>query len=503
VRPSRRIAIAGLLVAAAAGMRLPDAHVAAARAHAAADGAFPPQDPALVADLDRIFDSPVLARGLVGVRIESLRTGETLYERNGARLVVPASNMKLLTLAVAADRLGWSHRFETRLEATGAVANGTLSGDLVVVGTGDPSIVAQDFTHAPLFLEWADALWNAGIRRVTGRIVGDDNAFDDESLGAGWAWDYLTAAYAAPSGALSYNENVVAVRITPGKTAGEPAAVALAPPGASFEIVPNVLTGPAGSNATVTVSRLPGSARLEVSGRVPAGGSVVSRVTTIDNPTRYFVEGLRHALLARGIVVRGGAWDIDEVEDLPAASRHVLARRESLPLSALGAHFLKVSQNFYGEMFLKAIGRAAGRAGSASAGRQAVRETLGAWGIDADSFVMNDGSGLSRYDYVTADTIVTLLKHVWQDERLRGPFVAALPVGAHDGTLESRMKNSVLARRVQAKTGTISNMRALSGYLETNSGEKIVFSIIANHFTAPSSEVDAVAERALARVAER
>lgn len=462
-----------------------------------------PQDPALIADLDRIFDSPVLARGLVGVRIESLRTGETLYERNGARLVVPASNMKLLTLSVAAERLGWTHRFETRLEAAGSIANGTLTGDLVVVGGGDPSVVAQDFTHSPLFLEWADALLAAGVRRVTGRVIGDDNAFDDESLGAGWAWDYLTAAYAAPSGALSYNENVVAVRITPGRTAGEAAAVELAPPGATFEIAANVLTGPAGGNAAVTVSRMPGSSRLEVGGRVPAGGSVVTRVTTIDNPTRYFVEGLRQALLSRGIVVRGGAWDIDDIEDQPAAGRQVLARRASLPLSALGAHFLKVSQNFYGEMFLKAIGRASGRAGSASAGRQVVRETLGAWGIDADSFVMNDGSGLSRYDYVTADAIVTILKHVWQDERLRGPFVAALPVGAHDGTLESRMKDSVLARRVQAKTGTISNMRALSGYLETNSGEKIVFSIIANHFTAPTSQIDAVAERALARVAER
>jgi D-alanyl-D-alanine carboxypeptidase/D-alanyl-D-alanine-endopeptidase (penicillin-binding protein 4) len=186
----------------------------------------------LIADLDRIFDSPVLARGLIGVRIESLRTGETLYERNGARLVVPASNMKLLTLSVAAERLGWTHRFETRLESAGSIANGTLTGDLVVVGSGDPSVVAQDFTHAPLFLEWADALRAAGIRRVTGRLIGDDNAFDDESLGAGWAWDYLTAAYAAPSGALSYNENVVAVRITPAKTAGDAALVELAPPGA-------------------------------------------------------------------------------------------------------------------------------------------------------------------------------------------------------------------------------------------------------------------------------
>ena len=132
-----------------------------------------------------------------------------------------------------------------------------------------------------------------------------------------------------------------------------------------------------------------------------------------------------------------------------------------------------------------------------------VRESLGTWGIGADSFVMSDGSGLSRYDYVTADTIVAILKHVWQDEKLRGPFLAALPVSAYDGTLSSRMRNTPLAGRVQAKTGTISNMRSLSGYLTTDSGERIVFSIIANHFTAPTAEIDAVAEKMLLRLVTR
>ena len=149
------------------------------------------------------------------------------------------------------------------------------------------------------------------------------------------------------------------------------------------------------------------------------------------------------------------------------------------------------------------MGRTTGRPGSAASGRQVVREVLGTWGVPADAFVMNDGSGLSRYDYVTADAIVAILKHVWNDPRLRGPFLAALPVGAHDGTLESRMRGTILDGSVQAKTGTISNMRSLSGYLETQSGERIVFSIIANHFTAPNADIDAVVEKALIRVAER
>ena len=456
----------------------------------------------LTRELDAIFDAPIFARALVGVRVESLRTGELIYARNSGKLVVPASNMKLLTLAVAADRLGWDHRFETRLEAIGPVSNGVLDGDLIVTGTGDPSIVAQDGGASAVFGEWAAALREAGIRRVAGRVIGDDNAFDDDGLGAGWAWDYLTAGYAAPAGALSYNENVVSVRVRPGAKEGERAAVELVPPGATFEVVNEVATAAADTkSASVEIVRMPGSTRLVVRGRVPAGADVVSRTTTVENPTRYFVEALRAAIVERGVPVARGAWDIDDLVDAPPLSgRRLIARRESLPLSALGAHFLKVSQNFYGEMLLKAIGRTADRAGSAAAGRQVVRDTLAGWGIAGDAFVMYDGSGLSRYDYVTADAIVTLLKRVWASDRLRGPFLAALPVGGHDGTLASRMKNTALQRRVQAKTGTIANMRALSGFLETSHGEKLVFSIIANHYTGASAEVDAAAEKALERL---
>ena len=456
----------------------------------------------LSADLDKIFAAPALARALVGIRIESLRDG-LLYERNGAKLVMPASNMKLLTVAVAAERLGWDYTFETRLEAAGSIQDGVLRGDLVVTGTGDPSIGSPDGRPAQLFLEWADALRQAGVRRVDGRLIGDDRAFDDEGLGAGWAWDYLAAGYAARAGALSFNENVAVLRITPGAEAGGPAAIAVAPAGHGLDVTNDMRTGAAGTPVSVDLARLPGSAKLTVRGSVPVGRAPVVRTTAVDNPTRYFVEALRIALAARGITVSGGAFDIADVRDAPAAARRLIARRQSMPLSSLSADCLKESQNFYAETFLKALGRSGGGQGTVAGGRAAVRETLASWGIPADAFVMSDGSGLSRYDYVTADAAVGLLRHVWEDEKLRGPFVAALPIGGRDGTLDTRMKDPPLAGRVQAKTGTIANMRALSGYLTTNSGEKIVFSIIANHFTVPAAEIDAIAEQALARLVAR
>lgn len=458
----------------------------------------------LTADLNRIFSDPVLARALVGVRVESLARPGVVYERNATSLVMPGSNLKLFTLAAAAERLGWEFRFETRLEAAGTIADGVLHGDLVVVGGGDPSIAGQDFGPAPLFGEWADALKRAGIQRVDGRILGDDHVFDEATLGAGWAWDYLADGYAAPVSGLNYNENVAVVRVYPGEAPGDPVKIDLSPPGHLLDVVNRVTTVDSQAHASIDLSRLPGSARLVVSGTVPAGAKPVVETASIDNPTRFFVEGLRLGLADRGIRTSGGAWDLDDAKDPPAASgRRVIATRQSPPLSALAGYWLKVSQNFYAETYFKTLGRAPGQPGTAEGGRRVVRDVLTPWGIPADSFVMNDGSGLSRYDYVTAAGIVTLLRHVWEDPKLRGPFVAALPVAGHDGTLSSRMKGTALDANVEAKTGTISNVRSLSGYLETASHEKLVFSMIVNHFTAPSADIDAIVERALARLVDQ
>jgi len=436
------------------------------------------------------------------VRVESLSDGRVLYTRNNDKFVVPASNMKLLTMSVAAEKLGWDFRFETKLDAVGTVTDGTLTGDLIVVGGGDPSIDSQNFGAAPLFDEWAAALRAAGIRRIDGRLIGDDNVFDDSTVGPGWAWDYLGDGYAAGSSGLNYNENTAIVRVWPGATVGAPARLELSPVGHGLTLVSKVTTSAAGGTPSISNYRYPGSDILEVSGTIPLGRAVVVRTAAVENPTQFFVNGFKAALEAQGTFVRGGAWDIDAVTTpLTLAGRRTIASHQSLPLSSLGAYFLKESQNFYGEAILKTLGQRIGRAGSTAAGKRVVIDTLTAWGIPADAYLMYDGSGLSRYNYVTSDAIVSLLKHVWNDERLRGPFLAALPVGAQDGTLELRMRNTVLAGRVQAKTGTISNVRSLSGFLVTESGERLVFSMIANHFTATSAQVDAVVEKALAYLA--
>ena len=467
----------------------------------------------LSADLDTIFSDPAVSRALVSARIDSLRTGETIYARNADKLVMPASNMKILSMTVAAEKLGWGFTYSIHLDAIGTINNGVLRGDLVVTGGGDPTIVSVDGGPAPLFTEWAAALRKAGIQRVDGRILGDDAFFDREAYGMGWSWDDMVFGYSAGVTGLSYNENQVTSSISPGAVMGEAAKVTLSPAEShGLNVINRVTTvarpadAPANDprlRASVSFDRAPGSRDLIVRGTIPVGAAAVTQDIAVERPTTFFVTALRDALIAQGISVSGTAAELHEIIEPSMGARTAIAVRTSPPLSIIGAYFMKASQNFVAETLFKTLGKVVKGQGSATEGRAVVKETLAGWGVPDDAIVMRDGSGLSRYNYVTTGALVTMLTRMWKNDTLRGPFAATLPVAAHDGTLRTRMRNTWLDSHVQAKTGTISNVRSLSGYLETKSGERIVFSIIGNNFTVPSSQMDALAEKALALIAER
>ena len=183
----------------------------------------------LRADLARVFGAPIMDRGVWGVDVRSLDSGERLYSLNAGKLMMPASNMKILTVAAGAEVLGWDYRFTTTLETAGTIAGGVLRGDLFVRSNGDPSINTREGRADAVLYEWAQGLQAAGITSIEGRVIGDDQAFDDDGIGAGWAWDYLQYGYAAPVGALEFNENVATLTIAPGAAAGDPVFVRLTP----------------------------------------------------------------------------------------------------------------------------------------------------------------------------------------------------------------------------------------------------------------------------------
>jgi len=456
----------------------------------------------LQADLAAILATATFDRGLVAAEVVSLDRHDVIFRFNADRLVMPASNMKIAILAAAAERLGCDYTFETTIHATGPVVDGTLQGDLVVRGTGDPSLNARQVSPVPVFDDWADQLAKQGVRRIAGRLVGDDNAFDEQSLGYGWSWDDLQDGYAAPIGALQVYEDAVTIAIAPGSAAGAPASVEFVTPGSGWAIANSATTGAPGSASRIDVQRRPGTLLVRVSGTIPAGAKNATHDLSVDNPTTYFLGLLATALEARGITIQRGTADID---DLPPTSVSPtgppLVAYRSPPLHEIARTLMQVSQNLYAETLLRAIGRVDGRAATAADGKDAVLAVLQAWGVPAGSLVVADGSGLSRYNYVTADAMVSILRHMHDDPRHHQPWQDALAVAGARGTLQKRFVGTPLEGRVRAKTGTISNVRALSGYVAAANGEQLVFSIIVNNVTATSEEIYKIVDAAVLRLA--
>ncbi len=489
--PTARAVAASLLVATAC------AHVPPATT----PKANPRAERALTADLNRIFGAAVMEQGLWGVAVKSLDTGRALYSLNARTLMMPASNMKIVTLAAAAELLGWDYRFKTTLETAAPVESGTLKGDLIVRGGGDPTINTRENRAAVLFDEWAAALRSAGISRIERDIVGDASAFDRRRLGQGWSWDYLQYGYAAPSGALEFNEDVATLSIRPAARPGDDATLELTP-GAGLGVIHHVVTSEAGSVTNIDLERQPDGHWLDVIGSIASDAKPASREVAVADPTIYFADALLRALVERGIEVRGLPVGLQESRNrLSPIPRRVLVESPSPPLRDIATVMMKVSQNLYAETLLKAVGAAGDATGTSDGGRAATQKIFATWGIPASSYVQADGSGLSRYDFVTAEMLVTILERMYRDPRHHDAFVATLPIAGKDGTVSTRLKNTRAEGNAAAKTGSIANVRALSGYVRTRDGETLVFSLLANSFTIPAATVNWMADLAVETLA--
>jgi D-alanyl-D-alanine carboxypeptidase/D-alanyl-D-alanine-endopeptidase (penicillin-binding protein 4) len=476
----------------------------AARTTPAAAIPIPPPDirEQLRRDLHELFTAAAVAHAHWGINVYSLARHETLYSLNASHFMVPASNQKLLTTAVAAERLGWDHRFTTRVLANGPLAaDGALHGDILIIGSGDPSINPRHPSRWRLFDDWAAALRSKGIKSVR-RVIGDDNAFAEPGWGVGWAWDNLQYGYGAQVGALQYNENQIDVVVGPGSSPGTPAIIGTSPIGSGMSIANAVITAEPGAETELELARIPGSAILDVRGRIAAGAAPATLTAAVENPTRLFVNALSEALGRHGIEVVHGAADIDELRGpLETHALTELIVDQSPPLSEIIDVTMKWSRNGYAETLLLALAPH-GLPATGTTGLQAVQETLATWGIVADGYLPRDGSGLSRYDYVSADTLTLLLKHLANDPRHAEVYRSTLPIAGVSGTLATRMKGTVAEGRVFAKTGSLSNVRALSGYVTTLDGERLIFSMIANNYRVSNAEIDAIVDNALVKLVE-
>jgi D-alanyl-D-alanine carboxypeptidase/D-alanyl-D-alanine-endopeptidase (penicillin-binding protein 4) len=315
-------------------------------------------------------------------------------------------------------------------------------------------------------------------------------------------WDDLPTDDAAGVGALQYNENALRVTVSPGPSAGDSAGVSLSVGSSGLTIVNAVSTSAAGSATSISARRLPGSMTLALRGSIGLGAAPSTLVVSVDNPTLFFANALRTALIANGIDVRGPAVDIDDVPDAPATRATPIVTYQSAPLSVLAVRLMKISQNQYAETLLKSVSAGPGVVPTASAGWSAAQAIFERWGVPAAALIQRDGSGLTRYDFVTPEALVTILTHVARDPRLKGPFETSLPIAGRDGTLSNRMKGTPAEGNARAKTGSMTGVRGLSGYVTSADGEQLVFSILANNYDTPAATINQATDAIVVRLAQ-
>ena len=440
-----------------------------------------------------------------GVMIKSLDNDEVWYTQNEDRLFMPASNNKIPSAAAALKVLGPDFRFETHVLSKGQVQNGTLSGDLVVWSNGDPTMYERYLEDSKaVFKAWADTLKSQGIYRIDGNIIGDDNAFDDVHIGEGWAWDYQQVWYAAQFGALQFNENYVDVKIIPpATTEGE------------VELLPNVQSSyftlnnkldviDSGYNL-IKLKRDYYSNDITISGQVLAGSKSMEKSPAIDNPTAFYVHVLKEVLQENGIVVTGEPIDCDEIKNWVHApldhNYKEVANYYSVPLSEVATRLMKRSQNMYAETMPRVLSWHETGLGSIKTGRKIMDSVFVEFGIEPGSWAYVDGSGLTRYNYISPQILIRILEGMYNSE-LKEVWMKSMPISGVDGTLRRRMKGTAAEKRVLAKTGIIANVRGLSGYTQTASGENIVFSFLVNGHLLSSKETERITDSILELICE-
>ena len=513
---------AGLAILAA--MRIPDrllatllyafSAAAIASPHAAVD--VPPTGAettaALAERIDAWIAQPRFSAADWGIAVVSLDSGRTLYAHNAGRLFLPASTAKLYTAALALDTVGGDYRIPTRLLGGGSIRQGRLDGPLVLYGMGDPSL------GTGASADWADQLAAQlaarGVRRVRGDLVADDGYFVGPATGSGWEADDLQSWFAAPTSALSVDENTVAVTVRPAARAGQPARLSFEPDEAAPPVAGTLLTGAAHTPADINLYRAPGDATVHAFGRLPAGMVPPRYRLAVADPAALAGKLLQHALARHGIGLAGHLRVLHWPQDDTALLAHaqVLGQVLSPPLIDVLTSGLKRSQNLYLENILQIAGVKA-RADAAASdslpdgflsnedwGIRALHVLLGRIGIPPGAALLQEGTGLSRQDLTTPAALVRLLQYLAAQ-----PYAArlrdALPVAGKDGTLQWRMRGTPAEGNVHAKTGSMTYVACLAGYLTTAAGERLAFAIMLNQYhraagAAPASrELDPIAEQ--------
>lgn len=459
--------------------------------------------------IDHAIDTSDFSAARWGVSVISLRDGRVLYARNAAQLFTPASNMKVYTTAVALELLGPDYQWRTSIYADEQPdASGVLKGDLILYGRGAPDLLSQPTQeNKATITQLVDDLYQRGVRRVRGNVIGDESYFRAEQFGVGWQWNDLQWYFGAEPSALTINGNEVDVEIKPANQVGEPALVSLSNAQDYVQLSNNTTMVKHGEQMTIGINRGPTNNDLKVWGEIPLGARDFGARLSVHEPALWAARILTKSLRARGIVVEGDAHSRDfrapQDNRFDPAKAIELANVSSKPLSEVVRETNKESINLNAELILRTLGRERGQLapdtdthktherGDDEAGIAVIRQWLKRAGIAADSLALHDGSGLSRLDLVTPDATAHLLLAISRTPSA-STFLQSLPLSGSDGTLAGRLH--AYKDRISAKTGSLVYDNSLSGFVNTASGEPLAFSVMCNDQTSRASSIRLIDE---------
>lgn len=432
--------------------------------------------------VEEILSRPALSDASIGIEVRELESGEQIYKHDEDVALTPASNQKLLTSTVALSNLGSDFTFNTTVFGTSDVGkDGVLDGDVYIVGSGDPSLTSERLAELA-----EDLVSQTGLKEVTGKIYGDGTIFDKKFTGEDWSEADMSFYYSAQVSGLNCDLNVVSITVTPGDAAGDSPAISVNGLSAEeeqyVEIDSSVKTVAEGGTDNAGFERRLGTNTIVLTGSIPVDSDPVTFQVTIHDPTAFTAYRFALALEKAGVEVSTAPTESAEVPE----DASELVSSTSKELSSLLANFLKPSDNMYGEALLKTIGRVAtpDEPGSASTGTATVAAFLEGEDVDTTGVETVDGSGLSGLNKLTAQFLADLLSRNKKEfsEAEWKIYFDALPIGGVDGTIADRFVDSPVKGKVRAKTGTLTGVSSLSGYLEAGDGTEYVFSILMNGF---------------------
>ncbi|HEY8402544.1 MAG TPA: D-alanyl-D-alanine carboxypeptidase/D-alanyl-D-alanine-endopeptidase [Cytophagaceae bacterium] len=445
---------------------------------------------------DKVFDY-----GYFSFSIKNCSTGATLLEAGSQKVLVPASNQKLVTTAAVLGILGPEYKYETKLFRDGTVGeDGVLRGDLIIKGSGDPFLGSdrlEGYFDLPALLNtWADAVKAAGIKKVDGAVVADASVFNTHSVPDNWAWGDIGNYYGAGAFGININENQYKIYFQTGTKEGEPTVVKKTEPVIpGLKIVNEVKTGAAGSGDNAYIYAAPYSDVIYIRGTIPVSKGLFSIKGSIPDPPLVAAQLLKAKLEQIGISISASAKTISESFS-PGSNSKLLSTVTSPPLSEIARLTNTYSINLYAEVLLKTVGAVKTGIGSTEAGLQVLKDFWASKGVDMKGTFLFDGSGLSLNNGISANTLTQMMVAVSKDTTFNS-FYNSLPVAGVSGTVSRLCKGGAGEKKVRLKSGTLNKVICYTGYVEGEKGTLYAFSIMANKYTCYNSQLISKIEKVL------